>query len=106
VADKCTIVFYSELSKVVCSNNVILFSLRNDKLAILNGAKVLFVVDRVKKKNKGEICMDIIHIDNLKESPIAIRFNRNAQETLRRLELLLKGTRFLGFGDEIELRFY
>jgi len=78
--------------------------LRNNELAILNGTKVLFVVDRVKKKNEREICMDIIYIDSLKEYPIGIQFN--TQETFYRLEQLLKGTRFFGFGEGIELRFY
>lgn len=80
--------------------------MRNNELAILNGTKVLFVVDRVKKKNEREICMDIIYIDSLKEYPIAIRFNTHAPETFYRLEQLLKGTRFFGFGEGIELRFY
>jgi len=106
VADQCTIVFYKELSKVFYSASVILFSLRNNKLAILNGTKVLFVVDRVKKKSEREICMDIIYIDSLKEYPISIRFNTHARETFNMLEQLLKDTRFFGFGEGIGLRYY
>jgi len=106
VVDHCGIIFCRQLSKVVYPDNVVLFSLRKNNLALLFGGTVLYVVDKVKKKNESEICMDTIRSDNLKEFPIAIRFNWHVKETLVRLELLLRGSRFYGFRDEIELRFY
>jgi len=105
IAEKCTIFFHREQG-VVFSDVLVLFSLRHKKLMLLVGKNVLNVIDKVKQKNKVEICMDIIHIDTLQEVPMSIKFTRDAEETIVKLKKLLKSTRYFGFEDEIELRFY